>query len=125
MKLLQRIAITLLLLAALLLSAGRIGLLARVPPRDLGVHDGRLKPPSPTANSVSSQARLWPDHPQRDYADIAPFALHEDGPATIAAGRCQDSCRLSSCCQWHTLASSGDRGHDAIPFRVERHGSDG
>jgi len=85
MKLLQRIAITLLLLAALLLSAGRIGLLARVPPRDLGVHDGRLKPPSPTANSVSSQARLWPDHPQRDYADIAPFALHEDGPATIAA----------------------------------------
>jgi len=49
--------------------------------------------------------------------------LHD---ASLAgSGRCQDSCRLSSCCQWHTLASSGDRGHDAIPFRVERHGSDG
>ena len=32
-------------------------------------------------------------------------------------GRWQDSCRLSSCCHWHTLAGSGDRGHHAIPSR--------
>ena len=33
--------------------------------------------------NVSSQARLWPDHPQRDYADIAPLSLRGDGAETI------------------------------------------
>jgi uncharacterized protein (DUF1499 family) len=38
-----------------------MGLLAGRPPADLGVRDGRLKPPpSRTPNSVSSQADLWP-----------------------------------------------------------------
>ncbi len=37
-----------------------------------------------TENSVTSQAALYPDHPQRKYADIAPLALKGDGPATIA-----------------------------------------
>src|SRR5438093_230261 len=45
---------------------------------------GKLKPPSSTENSVSSQAALYPDHPQRSYADIAPLALKGDGPATLA-----------------------------------------
>ena len=27
----------------------------------------------------------------------------------LPGGRCQESCRLSSCCHWHTLAGSGDR----------------
>ncbi len=67
-----------------LLVAGRFGALAGRPPADLGVRDGRLKPPSRTENSVSSQAALYPDHPQRQYAEIAPLRLRGDGPATIA-----------------------------------------
>lgn len=71
-----------LLLAALV--AGRTGLLAGAPPSGLGVHDGRLKGLSPTENCVSSQAALYPDHPQRRYAEIAPIALRGDGPGTLA-----------------------------------------
>ena len=67
------IVIALVIIAGLL--AGQLGLLKGTPPTDLGVHDGKLKPPSKTPNSVSSQASLYPDHPQRDYADIAPFPL--------------------------------------------------
>lgn len=84
MNLFKRLAIALALLAALLWLAGQLGLLAGTPLRDLGVHDGKLARPSETANSVSSQAGLWPDHPQREYAGIAPLALRGDGPATIA-----------------------------------------
>ena len=39
---------------------------------------------SMTENSVTSQAALYPDHPQRKYADIAPLRLKGDGPATLA-----------------------------------------
>jgi len=78
------LAITLAALAVLLIIAGRLGWLQGTPPADLGVRDGRLKPPSGTPNSVSSQAALYPDHPQRSYADIAPFPLQGDGPATLA-----------------------------------------
>jgi uncharacterized protein (DUF1499 family) len=77
-----------LLLALLLLVAGQAGLLQGSAPSNLGVRDGRLKPPSKTPNSVTSQADLWPDAPQRKYASIAPLALRGgDGPATIAALR--------------------------------------
>jgi uncharacterized protein (DUF1499 family) len=65
---------SLLLLGALFVAA-RLGLFSGQPPQDLGVRDGRLKPPSPTRNSVSSQAGLYPDHPQRAYADIAPLPV--------------------------------------------------
>ena len=72
-------------LAALLaVIAGQAGLLRGTAPDDLGVRDGKLKRPSKTPNSVSSQADLWPDHPQKDAARIAPLALRGDGPATIA-----------------------------------------
>lgn len=71
-------------LAVSLVAAGRLGWLQGTPPADLGVHDGRLKPPSMTPNSVSSQAALYPGHPQREYADITPFAVQGDGPATLA-----------------------------------------
>ena len=54
--------------------AGQLGWLAGRAPGDLGVRDGRLKAPSPTPNSVSSQADLWPGHPQQAYARIAPLA---------------------------------------------------
>ena len=70
--------------AVALVVAGRLGYLRGTAPTDLGVKDGRLKPPSVTENSVSSQASLYPDHPQLHYAQIAPFELKGDGPATIA-----------------------------------------
>lgn len=64
--------------------AGQLGLLKGTPPNGLGVHEGRLKPPSKTPNSVSSQASLYPDHPQRAYASIAPLAMKGDSAATLA-----------------------------------------
>ncbi|MCB2022784.1 MAG: DUF1499 domain-containing protein [Burkholderiaceae bacterium] len=87
MSILQWLAvllIALLVIALAAIGAGQAGLLQGTPPADLGVHNGRLKPPSTTENSVTSQAALYPDHPQRAYADIAPLALRGDGPATIA-----------------------------------------
>lgn len=64
----------LLVLAAILI---QLGALHGSRPGDLGVSAGRLKPPSVTPNSVSSQAALYPDHPQRAYADIAPLPLKQ------------------------------------------------
>lgn len=62
-------------LLALILIGARFGLFAGQAPADLGVTDGRLKAPSPTRNSVSSQAALYPGHQQLDYARIAPLEL--------------------------------------------------
>lgn len=62
----------LLVLAAILIQAG---VLRGNRPSDLGIANGRLKPPSLTPNSVSSQAALYPDHPQRAYAEIAALPL--------------------------------------------------
>jgi len=72
------------LLAVLAVAAGQLGFLQGTAPTDLGARDGKLKPPSPTENSVTSQAALYPDHPQRGYADIAPLPVKGDGPATMA-----------------------------------------
>ncbi|HEU0202772.1 MAG TPA: DUF1499 domain-containing protein [Burkholderiaceae bacterium] len=72
----------------LVLLAARLGLFQGRPPK-LGVRDGRLKPPSRTPNSVSSQAHLYPEAPPKDYAAIAPFRLRGDGPASIARLRTQ------------------------------------
>lgn len=66
-----------------LLAAGQMGFLAGTPRSTPGVVDGRLAPPSQTPNSVSSQARLYPGHPQHDYATIAPLAFHGDGAAAM------------------------------------------
>ena len=71
-------------LVVVAIAAGQLGLLQSTPPTDLGVRDGKLKPPSMTENSVTSQAALYPDHPQRKYADIAPLPVKGDGPATLA-----------------------------------------
>ena len=70
-------------LVLIVVLAGQLGMMRGRPPGDMGVHDGKLKPPSNTANSVSSQARLWPDHPQREAAYIEPLAWVGDGPATM------------------------------------------
>ncbi len=84
MLILKWLMVGLLVLALAAMAAGQAGLLQGKVPNDLGVHQGKLKPPSATANSVSSQAALYPDHPQRRYADIAPLAVRGDGPATLA-----------------------------------------
>lgn len=84
MLILKWLGIVLLLLAVAAMAAGQAGMLSGKTPTDLGIHDGKLKPPSSTANSVSSQASLYPDHPQRRYAEIAPLALRGDGLVTIA-----------------------------------------
>jgi len=68
------------LLAGLLIGA-RLGLFSGQPPGDLGVREGRLKPPSATRNSVSSQAHLHPEHPQQQYASIEALPLGAAGGA--------------------------------------------
>ena len=71
--------------AVLLLAAGQAGLLSGVAPPGLGVHNGRLKPPSNTPNSVSSQAYLHAGTGALvDYAQIAPIAGGGDLSATMA-----------------------------------------
>ncbi len=84
LTLLKWLLIALVGLALLLLAAGWLGLLAGRPPADLGVRAGRLKPPSTTPNSVTSQAALYPDHPRRQAAAIAPLAWRGDGASAIA-----------------------------------------
>jgi uncharacterized protein (DUF1499 family) len=65
-------------LTALLILAGQWGLLKGKAPSNIGVTDGKLKPPSKTENSVSSQAMLYPDHPMRAYAEIASISFSGD-----------------------------------------------
>ena len=78
-------ALTVLIVVVLgAVGAGQAGLFQSTAPNDLGVHDGKLKPPSDTDNSVTSQAALHPGHPQRAYSGIEPLPLRGDGPATIA-----------------------------------------
>lgn len=74
----KRIALALLVLVAALVAAGQAGLLAGSPPAGLGVKGGRLAPPSSTRNSVSSQAQLYPEHPQRSYAAMDPLRFSGD-----------------------------------------------
>lgn len=73
-------------LIALFMIAVQFGLLSGQQPADLGVAQGRLKPPSATRNSVSSQAALHPGHPQIEYANIAPLPLKgDDATASMQA----------------------------------------
>lgn len=71
-------------LALLVLLAGQAGLMKGRPPGHMGAHDGKLRPPTSTDNSVSSQARQWPDHPRHEAAYIDPLPVAGDGPATMA-----------------------------------------
>jgi uncharacterized protein (DUF1499 family) len=84
MLILKWFVIVVVVLVVVAVAAGQLGFLQGTPPTDLGVRDGKLKPPSMTENSVSSQASLYPDHPQRKYAEIAPLPVKGEGPATIA-----------------------------------------
>ena len=73
-------ALSLLAAPVLLWVVGQLGGLKGHAPSDLGVHNGRLKSPSLTPNSVSSQAVLEQGHPQKAYAATAPFPLRDNGP---------------------------------------------
>lgn len=81
----MQLAVWIVVVAVAVLITARLGAFSGRAPNNLGVRDGKLKPPSKTPNSVSSQADLWPDAPQRDYARIAPIELvGGDGKATIS-----------------------------------------
>ena len=81
---LLRLVLMLLVVGGLgLLAAGQLGFLRGSVPGDLGVRGGRLKAPSNTENSVSSQAGLYPEHPMARYAAIAPIAAPAGGPETL------------------------------------------
>ena len=84
MTILKWFLIVVLTLAVLTVLAGQLGWLRGGVPVDLGVNEGKLKRPSRTPNSVSSQADLWPGHEQAGYARIAPLPLVGDGAATLA-----------------------------------------
>jgi uncharacterized protein (DUF1499 family) len=84
LALLKWLILLLVALAIGLLAAGQLGWLRGSAPASLGVQDGRLQPPSPTRNSVSSQAALFPGHPQLEYARIAPLRYTGDGKAAFA-----------------------------------------
>jgi uncharacterized protein (DUF1499 family) len=73
------------LLAFMVLLAGQAGWLSGHAPADLGVRDGRLKAPSRTPNSVSSQADLHAGSGALvDYARIAPLAAGADIASAMA-----------------------------------------
>src|SRR5258706_9558708 len=69
-------------LVVVAIAAGQLGLLQGTPPPDLCARDGKLKPPSMTENSVTSQAPLPPPHPQRKNPDLTPPPVKGDRPAT-------------------------------------------
>ena len=100
MKIMGIVLLLALILAVLLVGAGQLGFFSGRAPDGLGVQAGRLKAPAQTPNSVSSQAGLYPGHPQRSYADIAPFAYTGDGQAALRrlAGLLQSrkGCRLAT-----------------------------
>lgn len=84
MGLLKTLLYGLLALVVLVLIGAQFGWLSGRQPSDIGVMQGRLKPPSLTRNSVSSQADLYPDHPQRAHALIPPLTLkHGDVTASL------------------------------------------
>jgi len=85
MNTLRWILAALILLVLLVWLAGRSGALRGHAPADLGVREGRLKPPARTPNGVSSQADLYPENPMREYARIA--ALPASGGAAASIGR--------------------------------------
>lgn len=73
--------------ALVLWVAGQLGAWRGQRPSDLGVQAGRLKPPSATRNSVSSQAQLYPDHPQRAQAHTEPWPLVVPGDPAASLAR--------------------------------------
>jgi uncharacterized protein (DUF1499 family) len=85
MKLLGLLLLALVVGPIVLVVAGQAGLLKGSMPGDLGVRDGKLKPPSRTANSVSSQVTLHQGD-GAEYARIEPIRYDParmDGAAAL------------------------------------------
>lgn len=80
---LPRVLIVTAALALSVIAVGQAGWLTGTPPSTLGVPDGRLTPPALSPNSVSSQANLYPDHPQRETAYVAPLLFSGDGDSAL------------------------------------------
>src|SRR5512139_3807500 len=86
MRALAFLAVVFLILPLLVLAAGQFGFLRGSPPDGPGLIDGKLKPPSRTRNSVSSQADLWPAAEYDvEYAKIEPGSF--SGAAVAAMNR--------------------------------------
>ncbi len=84
MKLLTIAATLFITLGAGVLIGGQLGLLSGKMPENLGVTAGKFQPPSLTPNSVSSQAVLYPERPQKDYASISPLTYSGDGSTAMS-----------------------------------------
>jgi uncharacterized protein (DUF1499 family) len=69
------------ILIVVVLLAAQFGLLSGKQPNNIGVTSERLKPPSKTRNSVSSQAYLHADHVQMQYAEIEPLSFKNNNAA--------------------------------------------
>ncbi len=115
MQILKLLLILAAALVLVLVVAGQLGLLRGKVPLTLGVQAGKLKPPSKTPNSVSSQASLWPGHEQQAYSQIAPLALLAGGgQATLS--RLQAICSAMPGAQ--VVQSSGDYVHVTFTTRL-------
>ncbi len=89
MRTLAILAFVFFILPLLLLAAGQFGLLKGRPPAEPGLREGKLKPPSRTQNSVSSQASMWPEGEYAvKYAAIEPLAFTQD--SALAMNRLRD-----------------------------------
>ncbi|HVG04067.1 MAG TPA: DUF1499 domain-containing protein [Burkholderiaceae bacterium] len=89
MRTLAILAFIFIILPLLLLAAGQFGFLKGRPPAEPGLREGKLKPPSRTQNSVSSQAALWPEGEYAvEYATIEPLAFTQD--SALAMNRLRD-----------------------------------
>ena len=89
MRTLAVLAFIVVILPLLVLAAGQFGLFKGRPPTEPGLREGKLKPPSRTQNSVSSQAALWPESEYAvEYAKIEPIAFTQD--SALAMNRLRD-----------------------------------
>ncbi len=75
------IAYGLVILAVVIIMAAQFGLLSGKQPNNIGVMNDRLKPPSKTRNSVSSQAHLHTGHVQMQYASIEALPFKNNNAA--------------------------------------------
>jgi uncharacterized protein (DUF1499 family) len=80
-KILMFIIYVILALIAVVLLAAQFGLFSGKQPSNIGVANERLKPPSKTRNSVSSQAHLHPGHEQLQYASVEPLPFKNGNAA--------------------------------------------
>ena len=89
MRTLAVLAFIFVIVPLLVLAAGQFGLFKGRPPTEPGLREGKLKPPSRTQNSVSSQAALWPEGEYAvEYAKIEPIAFTQD--SALAMNRLRD-----------------------------------